>query len=92
MFKKAIGELGYMLIANSLLFTPVIAAAEDGDSTAGAVIGFPLGAVITGMVLVSMSRTKTKATKADKYVKGELKLSDREDNYLRTETSKRKRD
>ncbi|WP_139182222.1 hypothetical protein [Ruminococcus sp. YE71] len=80
---------GLMLISNAVVFTPLIASA-DGDSTVGAVVGFPLGAFITGSVLVSMSRTKHKATKADHYVKGKLDLHDSRDNYLRTSTSKTK--
>ena len=49
-----------------------------------------LGGLITGFVLVSMSRTKQKATKADKYIKSNLKLTGRNDTYLRTTTDKTK--
>ena len=48
------------------------------------------GGLITGFVLVSMSRTKQKATKADKYIKSNLKLTGRNDTYLRTTTDKTK--
>ena len=48
------------------------------------------GGLITGFVLVSMSRTKQKATKADKYIKSNLKLNGRNDTYLRTTTDKTK--
>lgn len=89
MFRKILRQAGFMLIANSALFTPLIASADSGDSTY-AVIGFPAGAVITGLVLVSMSKTKSKATKADKYVKGTLELHDRADVYVKTETTKTK--
>ena len=37
-----------------------------------------------------MSRTKQKATKADKYIKSNLKLNGRNDTYLRTTTDKTK--
>jgi hypothetical protein len=84
MFKKLIRELGFVLISNSLLFTPMIAAADDG-STTGAVVGFPAGALITGVFLVSMSRTKNKATKAKDYVKGKLTLHEKHDEYIKTE-------
>ena len=90
MFHKFLRTAGFMLISNAALFTPMIAFAEDGDGTIGAVVGFPVGAVLTGSILVSMSRTKYKATKADNYIKGKLDLHDKRDVYLRTETSKRK--
>ena len=89
MFRKFLRTAGMMLISNAVLFTPMIAFA-DGEGTFGAVVGFPVGAFFTGSVLVSMSRTKHKATKADHYVKGKLDLHDKKDVYLRTETSKRK--
>ena len=79
-----------MLISNAALFTPLTAFADSGDGSSGAIIGFPIGAVITGSILVSMSRTKHKATKADNYIKGKLDLHDSRDIYLRTETSRRK--
>ena len=43
-----------------------------------------------GFALISMSRTKQKATKADKYIKSNLKLTGRNDTYLRTTTDKTK--
>lgn len=91
MFRKFIRELGFMLIAGSTMFTPLAAYAE-GDGTGGAVIGFPIGAVVTGLILVSMSSNKSKATKADKYVDGKLDLEFKEDTFLRTETKKEKVD
>lgn len=88
MFRKIIREIGFMLIANAAFFTPLIAAAEDGSPVLGAVIGAPVGGILTGTILVSMSKQKRKATKADKYVKGKLDLHDRKDAYIRTSTKK----
>lgn len=88
-FKKIIREIGFMLIANSVLFTPLIASA-DGDGAMGAVIGAPVGGVLTGVLLVGMSKQKNKATKADKYKKNSLMLHNSHDEFLRTETNKRK--
>ena len=90
MFRKIIRELGFMLLTCSTMVTPMMAYADDGDSTAGAVIGFPVGAVVTGFILVSMSSNKSKATKADKYVKSKLELDKKNDTFLRTETRKEK--
>lgn len=90
MIRKLLRQAGFMLISYGTLFTPVLAYADDGNSTLGAVVGFPAGAIITGAVLVSMSHTKTKATKANKYVKGQLDLHLKEDEYLRTEKTSRK--
>ncbi len=89
MFRKILRGAGFMLIAGSTMFTPIIASA-DGDATMGAVVGFPAGAIVTGFILVSMSSNKSKATKADKYVKGKLDLDKKEDVFLRTETHKEK--
>lgn len=90
MFRKIIRELGFALISYGTLFSPILASADDGNAALAAVIGFPVGAVVTGAVLVSMSHTKIKATKADKYTKGSLILHDRSDVYVRTDTSKTK--
>lgn len=91
LFKKILRELGFMLIANSAFFMPLIASADNsGDGTMGTVIFAPIGGIVTGSILVSMSRTKHKATKADKYIDGKLDLHDKRDNYLRTSTSKTK--
>ncbi|MBQ1538669.1 MAG: hypothetical protein IIZ73_10205 [Ruminococcus sp.] len=90
MLKRILRDLGFMLITGSAMFTPIMAAADDGDSTMGAVVGFPVGAVVTGFILVSMSSNKSKATKADKYVEGDLDLKSKEDVFLRTETHKEK--
>lgn len=91
MLKRIMRDVGFMLITGSTMFTPILASA-DGDSTGGAVIGFPVGAVVTGFILVSMSSNKSKATKADKYVDGKLDLRNKEDVFLRTETHKEKID
>lgn len=90
LFRKILREIGFMLIANAAMFTPVIAAADEGNPTLGAIIGAPIGAVVTGTVLVSMSKQKRKATKADKYIDGKLALHEQKDTYLRTSTSKTK--
>lgn len=92
MIKKIMRELGLAMISYGTLFTPILASADDGSAGMGVAIGFPAGAVITGVILVSMSRTKVKADKADNYVKGDLKLHAQDDVYLRTETSKEKID
>ncbi len=90
MLKRILRDVGFMLITGSTMFTPILAAADDGDSTMGAIVGFPVGAVLTGFILVSMSSNKSKATKADKYVEGNLDLENKEDVFLRTETHKEK--
>lgn len=90
MFRKIIREIGFMLIANAAFFTPLIAAADDGNPVLGAVIGAPIGGIVTGTILVSMSKQKRKATKADKYIKGKLELHDKRDAYIRTSTTKTK--
>ncbi len=85
--KKLMRESGLALISYSFLFSPILASAE-GINTGAVVLGFPVGAVVTGVVLVSMSKTKTKATKADKYVRGRLQVHQANDDYIRTETSR----
>lgn len=72
------------------VFTPVMAYADSSVSV-GTNMCFAIpGGLITGFVLVSMSRTKQKASKADKYIKSNLKLTGRNDTYLRTTTDKTK--
>ena len=90
MLKKLYRTLGFALISCNLFFTPVIAYADSSVSV-GTNMCFAIpGGLITGFVLVSMSRTKQKATKADKYIKSNLKLTGRNDTYLRTTTDKTK--
>ena len=90
MLKKLYRTLGFALIACNLFFTPVMAYADSSVSV-GTNMCFAIpGGLITGFVLVSMSRTKQKATKADKYIKSNLKLNGRNDTYLRTTTDKTK--
>lgn len=63
-------------------------AASSGDGvliTFGGSIGL---IVIIAGVLLSMSRTKIKATKADNYVKSSIKLTAKNDQYTHTTTSK----
>jgi GH24 family phage-related lysozyme (muramidase) len=81
-------KTGFALISYGMLFAPVVAYADEVNGAVSVGIGFPVGAVATGAVLVSMSRTKNKATKADKYTKGKLELHDRSDRYIKTDTSK----
>ena len=82
--------LGFALISCNLFFTPVMAYADSSVSV-GTNMCFAIpGGLITGFVLVSMSRTKQKASKADKYIKSNLKLTGRNDTYLRTTTDKTK--
>lgn len=90
MLRKIIREIGFMLIANACLFTPIIAAAEEGNPVLGAIIGAPIGGIVTGTVLVSMSKQKRKATRAEKYIQGNLDLHEKSDTYIRTSTSKTK--
>jgi len=67
MLKKLYRTLGFALISCNLFFTPVMAYADSSVSV-GTNMCFAIpGGLITGFVLVSMSRTKQKATKADKY-------------------------
>lgn len=82
-------KIGFMLIANSVLFTPIVAHAE-GSGGFGAVVGGALGGIITGSILVSMSKTKFTATKAEKYVDGELELKNQSDQFLKTTTERHK--
>ena len=58
MFRSLLRKAGFALISYGTLFTPLIASAEDGDVTIAAVAGFPIGAIITGCILVSLSHTK----------------------------------
>jgi hypothetical protein len=88
MFRSLLRKAGFALISYGTLFTPLIASAEDGDVTIAAVAGFPIGAIITGCILVSLSHAKEKATKADDYVHGKLKINEQSDVYLRTTTDK----
>ena len=89
MFRKIIEKIGFMLIANSVLFTPIIASA-DGNGALGFVCGAGIVGFVTGAVLVSMSKTKIKATKADKYIDGLLELKNKEDTFVNTTTERRK--
>ena len=89
MVRKIMEKVGFMLIANSVLFTPIIAHAE-GNGVIGAVVGGGLGGLITGGVLVSMSKTKITATRAEKYVDGDLELKRQGDQFLRTTTDRKK--
>lgn len=91
MLQKFYRTLGFALISLNTFCTPIMAYAdsEGGDIKVGS--GFIcaiIGALITGCVLVSKSRQKNKATKADKYIKTNLKLHDRRDIYIRTTTDK----
>lgn len=90
MLRGFVRRLGFAIISVSTMYTPLLAYADDGNPFMGAVLGVPIGAVATGVILVSMSSNKSKATKAAKYVKGELQLKEREDIFLRTETTKEK--
>ncbi len=73
----------------------VSAAAYDGSSE-GSMFGMIMcglvGALIVGavvaMTLVSMSRTKKKSTQADHYITSEVKLTDKQDRFLRKETTR----
>lgn len=93
MFEKIMRSIGFMLISNSLFFTQITAFAES-DSTGAAVMtgigGGVIGGVITACVLISKSRTKFKATKAEQYINSRLQLHSRNDVYLRTSTTKTK--
>ncbi|MCD8096334.1 MAG: hypothetical protein LUE12_09470 [Ruminococcus sp.] len=80
-------QLGFMLISYSIMFQPMYACADD-DTSIGVVLGFPVGALVTGFILVNMSRTKSKATKAEKYIKGQLELNEKGDQFLRKEMHK----
>ena len=82
MLKKLYRTLGFALISCNLFFTPVMAYADSSVSV-GTNMCFAIpGGLITGFVLVSMSRTK--------YIKSNLKLNGRNDTYLRTTTDKTK--
>ena len=90
MVRKFLRTLGFAVISMSTVLTPTVAYADDSNAVVGAVIGAPLVGIITGSVLVSMSRTKHKATKADKYINSDLDMKRQYDNYVRTTTDKRK--
>jgi hypothetical protein len=86
--EKIIRKVGFGLISYGTFFAPVVAHADEVNSAASIGIGFPLGAIVTGVVLVSMSRTKNKATKADKYTNGSLEIHSRTDDYIKTDTTR----
>lgn len=93
MIRKFIRSLGFAFISCSTFFTPIIAGAESattGEMVSGGFIFAVPGGLITGLVLVSMSREKSKATRAEQYMKSKLQLKGRNDTYLRTTTSKTK--
>lgn len=48
-----------------------------------------IGAIV-GLILVAQSRTKVKATKAEKYVKAAPNITEQSDVYTHTSTEKRK--
>lgn len=93
MIRKFIRSLGFAIISCSTFFTPLIAGAEGASTSEMVSGGFMLaipGGLITGIVLVSMSRKKSKATRAEQYIKSKLQLNGQNDAYLRTTTSKTK--
>lgn len=92
MFRKFLRISGFALISMSTFFQPMMAyaASDSSNGVIGGAIGAILGGLITGSVLVSMSRTKHHASKADKYVNSDLELMRQYDNYVKTTTSKRK--
>ena len=90
MFRKVLRTAGFALISMNTVLGPTVAFADNSDSVVGACIGAPIAGIITGAVLVSMSRTKHHATKADKYINSDLDMMRQYDNYLRTTTDKRK--
>lgn len=87
MFRKFIGSVGMFLIANAACYMPLIASAESSDTTTGVIVGFPVGALVTGTWLVSLSRTKKKATKAKEFSDAVVKLEKRTDVYDHKTTS-----
>ena len=91
-FQRILRSIGFMLISNSLMFTQIVAGAENGSSSGGSVgvgiVGALIGGGITAFILISKSRTKSKATKADEYKAGNLIIHAQSDDYLRTETTK----
>ena len=89
MIRKIIEKIGFMLIANSVLFTPIVAHA-DGAGGVGIVVGGAIGGIVVGSTLVSMSKTKITATKAEKYVEGQLELKRKQDQFVTTKTERHK--
>lgn len=73
-----------------------VSAAAYDESSEVSIIGMLMcglaGALIVGavvaMTLVSMSRTKKKSTQADHYITSEVKLTDKQDRFLRKETTR----
>ncbi len=91
MIRKIMEKAGFILMANAVWFSPIIAHADGGGGKViGAVIGAGLGGFLTGAGLVSASRTKITATKAENYVDGDLELSKQADQFIRTTTEKHK--
>ncbi|MCR5123286.1 MAG: hypothetical protein K6B74_12815 [Ruminococcus sp.] len=91
MIRKIIEKIGFMLIANSVLFTPIVAHADGaGGGVVGIVVGGAIGGIVVGSTLVSMSKTKITATKAEKYVEGQLELKRKQDQFVTTKTERHK--
>lgn len=87
MFYKIFRQLGFILIANSTVFMPIIASADSGVGSAtvgGAFFGFIAGALITAFSLVSASRTKKKAQNAKKYQTSAIRLHESRDTFVRS--------
>ncbi len=88
MFRKLIGSAGMFLLANAACYMPLIASAQsDTDQTVGIIAGFPIGAIATGAWLVSLSRTKKKATKAKEFSDANIMLEKRTDVFDHKTTS-----
>ncbi len=76
---------------NNIYFALVTnATLMSGDNTFAALGISIVAGIIIAVSLLAQSRTKVKATKADKYISAQLKLTSHSDNYTHTTTSKTK--
>ena len=92
MFYKLKRHLTCSFLSYCLFFNPILASAE-GDTASTAACGgggFVVGALVTAFALIHASSNKSKATKADKYTQGNLKLFNRQDSFSHKRTTSRK--
>lgn len=76
---------------NSIYFVLITnATMMSGDNTFAALGISIVAGIVIAVSLLAQSRTKVKATKADKYISARLKLTGRFDNYTHTTTTKTK--
>lgn len=70
-------------------YLPASAALYSSDNSLNALWISIGAAIVIAASLIAQSRTKVKATKAEKYISSKLKLTESSDVYTHTTTSKR---